>query len=220
MNRYDMVMFDCDGTLVDSLWGIAHVMNVAFEEEGFSAGLTSQAVGQVVGLSLSIAIAHLLPEASPADHERVTASYKAHYKRMADDKELKTVLFPGVRETLDALKEMGVVMTMATGKSMAGVRRNIEELDLDGYFTVLKSADCAISKPHPDMLEQTLAETGLDPARSLMVGDTVHDLHMGRAAGVPICAVTYGCHPLEQLLPAQPDHVIHSLPELIPLLEL
>lgn len=213
--RYDLVIFDCDGTLVDSLWAIARVMNLAWEEHGLPGPLSNADVGGVVGLSLPTAMAHLLPDHPREFHDRLVVSYKAHYLRLADAGQLDAPLFPGVRQTLDALKGAGIDLAMATGKSMRGVERNLREFDLGGYFRVLKSADCAPSKPHPGMVEQILAETGHDPARTLMVGDTDFDILMGHSAGVPTCAVTFGCHPRERLAAARPHFWAESPPQLL-----
>lgn len=213
--HYDLVIFDCDGTLVDSLWAISRVMNLALAEHGLPHPLSNAEVGTVVGLSLHNAMAQLLPDSPAALHEALVASYKAHYLRLADGGELAAPLFPGARETMDALRGAGVELAMATGKSMRGVERNLREFDLGGYFRVLKSADCAPSKPDPGMVTQILAETGHDPHRTLMVGDTDFDLYMGRAAGVRTCAVTFGCHPRPRLAAARPDHWVERLPDLL-----
>lgn len=215
--RFDLVIFDCDGTLVDSRANIARIMNMALADAGLGDDHPEERIGAVVGLSLPEAMRVLLPDEDETRRQGVIACYKAHYKRLADAGELRDALFPGVRETLERLREAGILMAMATGKSMRGVERSLAEHQLQPFFAFLKSADCAPSKPHPGMVEQILAESGQSPRRTLMVGDTEFDLLMGRHAGVVTCAVTYGCHDAARLATARPDHWIHRMTELLPL---
>lgn len=215
--RFELVIFDCDGTLVDSRANIARVMNMALLEEGLAEAMPVERIGGVVGLSLPEAVRVLLPTADEARRQEVILRYKAHYKRLADAGELRDPLFPGVVEVLERLQHHGVLLAMATGKSMRGVERTLNDHGLGKYFSWLKSADCAPSKPHPGMVEQILAASGISPPRVLMVGDTEYDILMGRHAGVVTCAVTYGCHPPERLARAAPHHWVQQMAELLPL---
>jgi phosphoglycolate phosphatase len=213
---YDLVIFDCDGTLVDSLDGIVRSANLAMVELGLADGLARERIAAVVGLSLPEAMRVLLPEASPEDHDRAVAWYKSHYKRLADAGELTTPLFPGVRSTLERLRDHGISMAVATGKSLRGLERTLQEQNLTGFFEVLMTSDHAPSKPHPAMIEQILAATRGTPARTLMVGDTEFDLEMGHHAGVGTAAVTFGCHDRERLALAHPDHWLERFVDLLP----
>ena len=216
--RFDLVIFDCDGTLVDSLAGIARSANLAMRECGFPDGIPSHAVAEVVGLSLEVAVATWIPEAGEPVQERVVAAYKAHYRRLADAGELENPLFPGVRAVLDALKRAGVTMAVATGKSMAGLQRTLRDHDLGGFFHALQTADLARSKPDPEMVERILEQTWDAPARTLIVGDTTYDIEMGHRAGIRTCAVTYGCHGRDRLARSKPHHWLErmaDLPELV-----
>ncbi|MBF0272860.1 MAG: HAD-IA family hydrolase [Magnetococcales bacterium] len=215
--RYDLVIFDCDGTLVDSLDGIVRSANLALVEVGMGEGLPRERIAQVVGLSLHEAMSVLLPEQDAALHERAVTAYKRHYQRLADGGELTTPLFPGARATLESLREHGVTLAVATGKSLRGLERTLREQRLQGLFEVLMTSDHAPSKPHPSMIEQILAATGAVANRSLMVGDTVFDLEMGRNARVRTAAVTFGCHDRRTLAEASPDHWVERLPELLPI---
>lgn len=215
-----LVVFDCDGTLVDSLAGIARVMNMALSQVGLAENLSLSCIGGVVGLSMAEAMAALFPAAPAALRGQAIAVYKEHYKRLADGGELISPLFPGVRQTLDRLRAHGLQLAMATGKSMRGVERTIAEHQLAGYFRFLKSADCAPSKPDPAMVRQIVQESGFAPRAILMVGDTDFDMIMGRQAGVVTCAVTYGCHPRARLAAAQPDYWLDGMGDLPGLLGL
>nr|CRH05666.1 putative HAD-superfamily hydrolase, subfamily IA [Candidatus Magnetococcus massalia] len=216
-SRYELVIFDCDGTLVDSLDGIARVLNIALEDAGLPAGLSHWQVGSIVGLSLDEAALALLPDQSKETRDKVVNSYRAHYKMLADEKQLDSPLFPGVRETLEQLKKDGVTVAMATGKSMRGVERVIREHHLEGIFDAIKTADCAPSKPNPGMINQILRETSMPPEMALMVGDTEFDIFMGRAAGIHTCAVPFGCHPRDRLEKSRPTHWAETIPDVLKL---
>lgn len=212
---FELVIFDCDGTLVDSLDGIARSANQSLEELGMAAHFTHNQIAQVVGLSLDEAMEVLLPDTSLEFRDRAVLGYKSHYKRMADAGELTAPLFPGVKETLIGLQNAGVVMAVATGKSLPGLKRTLEEHDLACFFQALMTADQAPSKPHPAMIENILHSVGFSASSALMVGDTLYDLEMGRNAGVKIAAVTYGCHTREQLARLQPDYWLENLMDLL-----
>ena len=214
-----LVIFDCDGTLVDSLAGIAKVMNLAMGAVGLNSNLSSHVVGQVVGLSLAIAIETLIPHTDQATKDAVLIEYKRQYAILADSGSVSPPLFPGVRETLDGLQRQSIVLAMATGKSRAGVQRNIRELNLEGYFQVIRTADCAPSKPNPEMVMQILTETGIDKSEAMIIGDTDYDIEMGHNAGILTCAVTFGCHSKERLAASNPHHWLDKLEDVFSLTE-
>ena len=215
--NYALVIFDCDGTLVDSLAGIARSANLALIEAGFTDGISQHAVAEVVGLSLERSIATWIPEAEIEVQQQVVSAYKRHYRALANAGELVNPLFPGVREVLKILKRAEVTMAVATGKSMEGLQRTLRDHELGEFFQSLQTADLARSKPDPEMIERILAETFIDPAQTLMVGDTTFDIEMGHRAGVATCAVTYGCHDRDRLAQAQPNHWLEQMVDLLPL---
>ncbi|NGZ29531.1 MAG: HAD-IA family hydrolase [Magnetococcales bacterium] len=218
LSQIRLVIFDCDGTLVDSLEGIHRVMNRAVVQAGLASGVSGYQVAGVVGLSMSEALESLFPDAPLLQRDLAIKLYKDHYKQLADGGLMPNALFPGVREALDWLRQRGFQLGMATGKSMRGVERTLAEHDLHGYFSYLKSADCAPSKPHPGMVLQIIDESGFSAREILMVGDTDFDMIMGRQAGVWTCAVTYGCHSRERLAAAKPDFWLDSMSGLSSLL--
>ncbi|MBF0622885.1 MAG: HAD-IA family hydrolase [Magnetococcales bacterium] len=209
--RFDLVIFDCDGTLVDSLGLIAHSMNLAMQEIGADVDLTQAQVADVVGLALDKAVNRLLPDSHAHLLDEAVAAYRKHFRILADAQTVDAGLFPGVHDTLKQLQASGVDMAVATGKSLQGLKRNLQEHDLSAFFTWLKTAESAPSKPHPGMVEQILAESGADPDRVLMVGDTDYDMIMGRDAGVKTCAVSFGCHDRQRLERAKPDFFVDTL---------
>lgn len=216
--HYELVIFDCDGTLVDSLASIAQSANLALIEAGLTEGIPQHAVAEVVGLSLEKAIATWLPTATAEVQQQVFSAYRRHYQSLANTGQLVAPLFPGVRSTLESLKKAGITLAVATGKSTKGLQRTLQEHNLDGFFQSLQTADTARSKPDPEMIEQILAETGFSPSQTLMVGDTTFDIEMGAQAGVTTCAVTYGCHSRAKLAQAKPHHWLDQMADLPPLL--
>ncbi|MBF0179592.1 MAG: HAD-IA family hydrolase [Magnetococcales bacterium] len=212
---FDLIIFDCDGTLVDSLDGIARAAQRALDELGYHRNLSHDDIAQVVGLSLDEAMAVLMPDADPEFRTRAVQGYKRHYQTMADGRELLAPLFPGVRDTLETLEAAGIVMGVATGKSLRGLQRTFQEHDLARFFSAVMTADQAPSKPHPAMVENILRATGFSASQTLMVGDTLYDIEMGRNAGTYTAAVTYGCHSRARLAEARPDHWLETMPELL-----
>ncbi|MBF0359052.1 MAG: HAD-IA family hydrolase [Magnetococcales bacterium] len=212
--EFKLIIFDCDGTLVDSLDGIVRSAQLAIDGLGYKRTLANSEVAQVVGLSLYQAFEQILPDAGPDEIERGVGLYKSHYKELADGGAFTTTLYPGVREALLKLQSVGMIMAVATGKSLRGLQRNLEELDFGEFFVCLKTADHAPSKPNPEMLLQVLAETGFEAHEALMVGDTDFDINMGRAAKIKTCAVTFGCHSRERLAICQPDYWLDSMSDL------
>ncbi|MBF0380731.1 MAG: HAD-IA family hydrolase [Magnetococcales bacterium] len=213
-SQFKLIIFDCDGTLVDSLDGIVTSAQLALDDMGYNRTLAHSEVAQVVGLSLLQAFQKILPNASPSEVERGVALYKTHYKRLADGGEFTSPLYPGVIDTLKQLHSSGLVLAIATGKSLKGLQRNLNELKFGEFFSCLKTADHAPSKPNPEMLLQILNETGFFPHDALMVGDTDFDINMGRAAGMKTCAVTFGCHGKEQLALSRPDYWLDNMADL------
>ncbi|RMD48326.1 MAG: HAD family hydrolase [Alphaproteobacteria bacterium] len=198
-----LVVFDVDGTLVDSAAAIAEVMARAFAAEGL-APPAEAAVRAVIGLSLDEAIARLAPDLDGPARARLVAGYRAAFLAAAEAapaaEARRMPLFPGVRETLERLAALdAVLLGIATGKSRRGVARLLDLHGLGGLFHSVQTADDHPSKPHPAMLEAALAETGVAPGRALLVGDTTHDVAMARAAGVAALGVSWGCHPPEAL---------------------
>lgn len=213
-----LVVFDCDGTLVDSASVIVACVQRAFAAEGL-APPPAQAVRRIVGLSLTEAMLRLLPEPDVPLAEHLGELYKAAFadhRRRPDHDE---PLFPGAREVLDALKERGVPMGVATGKAMRGLRFVLERHDLAPYFATLQTADLHPSKPHPAMLVAAMREVGTAPAETLLVGDTTFDVAMAKAAGAVPVGVAWGNHPERELREAGAAHMLGEFGELLGLVD-
>jgi phosphoglycolate phosphatase len=201
-----LVVFDYDGTLVDSQAAIVGTMQESFGELGLAAPAPA-AVRRVVGLALERAIDRLCPRpGEPADADLVAALAAAYRRRFlalrSEQGILHEPLFAGIREALAALARPERSFAIATGKSRRGLLAGLAGHGLAAQFQVLKTADDGPSKPHPDILQQAMRESGVDPAQTLMIGDTVFDIEMARVAGAHALGVAWGYHDPHELLAA------------------
>lgn len=205
-----LIIFDCDGTLVDSQHVIAHCMAGAFAAEGLRSP-DLNAVRRVVGLSLVRAIAMLAPDLSEAQCVRIAERYKELFRFERAEGGPIEPLYPHVRETLDALDKAGHLLAVATGKSRRGLDLVLAHHDLARYFVSLQTADDHPSKPDPAMLRQAMADAGAAPGDSCMVGDTTFDIVMARNAGITGIGVAYGYHAPAELSAAGAVQVLDDI---------
>ena len=195
MNQgYDLVVFDWDGTLLDSAAAIVRAMRAACVEHGLPDP-GEAAARYVIGLGLEDTLRHVAPSLPVAEYGELTLRYRTHY--LGSDNTLS--LFDGVPEMLQALAARGRTLAVATGKSRVGLTRAFAHSGLGPLFMASRTADECFSKPHPQMLEELMDELGAAPTRTLMIGDTTHDLQMARNAGVDAVGVTFGAHRRNQL---------------------
>lgn len=192
-----LVVFDVDGTLVDSQNHITHAMGFAFDQVGLTPLPKSQVLS-IVGLSLPVAVAQLAPDVDADTQARIVAGYKESFMRARLDS--AAPLYPGAMECLDRLADRDdLLLAVATGKSRRGLDAMIAAHGLQGRFLSLQTADGHPSKPHPSMLHAALAETGTEARRAVMVGDTSFDMEMAQAAGLAGFGVSWGYHPAHAL---------------------
>jgi phosphoglycolate phosphatase len=214
-----LVVFDCDGTLVDSQHMIVAAMDRAFGEHSL-AGLPRETVLSIVGLSLEQAIAKLLPSEDAATQALVKESYRQAFFHLRQDPDLHEPLFPGTLEALDQLSARDdVLLGVATGKSQRGLRNILELHGLGDLFVTLQTADNHPSKPHPSMLLKAMKETGSAPEDTVIVGDTSYDMAMGVGAGVLPIGVSWGYHATDELTEHGAQAVLDNFNELTPLLD-
>jgi phosphoglycolate phosphatase len=187
--RFDLVVFDWDGTLFDSTALIVHSIQAACRDLGLPVPDDERA-SWVIGLSLHGAMAHAVPDITPAQIPRMVERYRFHYLARQHD----LTLFPGVLEMLHALKRRHHWLAVATGKSRKGLDEALHSVELKGVFDGTRTADETRSKPDPLMLHELMREFGAAPHRTLMIGDTTHDLQLAANAGTPSLAVAYGAH--------------------------
>ena len=207
--RFDLIVFDWDGTLIDSAGAIVACMQAAAVDLGLPAPAEERA-RHVIGLGLHDALAYALPGLPVAQYGRMVERYRHHF--LALDAALP--LFTGARELLNTLQGRGHRLAIATGKSRAGLARALEQAGLSRAFDATRCADQCAAKPAPEMLLELMAELATEPDRTLMIGDTAHDLQMAANAGVAAVAVAYGAHPLAQLTALGPLTVADSTAEL------
>jgi phosphoglycolate phosphatase len=194
-----LAIFDCDGTLVDSGATIHAALSATFELNGLE--LPPPIVARrVIGLSLTEAMAALLPDASPEEHRMLAEDYKRAFWQLRAAGRVEEPLFNGVLELLDALESEGWLLAVATGKSDRGLRHCLEQHDIHARFVSLQTADRHPSKPHPSMVHQAIADAGAEPRTTIVVGDTSFDMAMAVAAGAAPVGAGWGYHDAEELI--------------------
>lgn len=199
MNR--LAIFDCDGTLVDSGATIYRALAAAFEQHGLEIP-PPEVSRKVIGLSLTDAMAALLPDIPPEQHVALAEDYKRAFWTLRAAGEVEEPLFDGILELLDALENDGWMLAVATGKSDRGLRHCLEGHDIHARFVSLQTADRHPSKPHPSMVEQAIADAGASPESSIVLGDTSFDMAMAVNAGARGIGAGWGYHDSEELLEA------------------
>ncbi|MGB8714093.1 MAG: HAD-IA family hydrolase [Onishia taeanensis] len=210
--RYRLVIFDWDGTLMDSEARIVACMQAAARDAGWGE-LPGEAVSDIIGLGLPEAIARMCPGIGAEQAERLRERY-AHHFVAAEAEPL--AFFPGVEAGVARLREgADMRLAVATGKSRRGLDRVFAENGSGAWFDASRTADETRSKPHPRMLEELLDEFGVSADEAVMVGDTEYDLEMARALSMDRVAMTYGVHDRQRLAASRPIFTADSFPELI-----
>jgi phosphoglycolate phosphatase len=200
-----LVLFDCDGTLVDSQVMIVASMTGAFAASGRPPPPRA-AVLSIVGLSLPVAVSRLVPDADAASVDALVTAYKASFQALRGSPDHLEPLYPGVLAALAALTARDdMLLGVVTGKSRRGLDMVLAHHGLADRFVVLRTADDGPSKPHPHMVLDAVAATGADVRRTVVVGDTTYDIEMARASGCRSIGVTWGYHPPEALAAAGAD---------------
>jgi len=207
--KFDLIVFDWDGTLMDSTVTIVKSIQAAARDLGL-APPSDAAASHVIGLDLGEAMQVAMPNIDPALYPRMVERYRYHY--LTKDHEL--VLFPGVRPMLEELSQQGYFLAVATGKSRVGLNRALNAAGLLSTFDATRCSDETFSKPHPAMLQELTRELGQDMRRTVMIGDTTHDLLMANNAGAAGIGVEYGAHPVQQLQACGPVFTAKNVPEL------
>jgi phosphoglycolate phosphatase len=207
--QFDFIVFDWDGTLMDSTATIVKCIQASARDLGLPIP-DERAAAFVIGLSLSDAMQAVMPDVDPKYYPKMVERYRYHY--LAKDHELP--LFSGVREMLSDLSQEGYFLAVATGKSRVGLNRALHSANLLSSFDATRCADETFSKPHPAMLQELTRELGQDMKRTLMIGDTTHDLQMAANAGAASVAVEYGAHDASFLHELAPMYSAKTVEEL------
>lgn len=207
--RYQMIVWDWDGTLMDSTPTIVDCIQKACADLGFPIP-SDELASHVIGLGLADALRIAIPAISPERHPAMVERFRYYY--LAKDHEL--TLFKGARELLSTLKDRGHFLAVATGKPREGLNRSLKFHQLEDMFTDTRTADETKSKPHPQMLFELSDALMVPLDKILMIGDTSHDLNMALNAGVDAVAVTYGAHSANSLRTLNPVKCVDSVEEL------
>jgi phosphoglycolate phosphatase len=212
-----LAIFDCDGTLVDSQANICLAMEHAFEQAGMNPP-SRHSIRRIVGLSLVEIMRVLLPDSDASLHAEMADRYRSSYLILRNNGLEHEPLYDGMAALLASMDESGWLLGVATGKSDRGLERCLDHHAIKGLFVTMQTADRHPSKPHPSMVYQALADAGVKAQQAVVIGDTVYDIHMGRAAGTRTIGVNWGYHPVEELREAGADAIAESMDELAALL--
>ena len=211
---FRLIVFDFDGTLVDSLQNIVTAFSRAFEDQGFPAP-GSDAIRRIVGLRLETAAAQLLPNSEDMDTaERIADAYRAASRDLHARNLVEEPLYPGVRETLALLNRPDVCLGIATGKSRRGLIGSLERHGLSELFVTLQTSDDGPGKPHPEILHRAMSEVGAEPDETVVIGDTSYDMKMAVNAGARALGVAWGYHGAEELRASGAAHIVESFTDL------
>lgn len=211
---YKLLIFDWDGTLMDSVARIVDCLKVAGTEAGFEPRSDTE-LRNVIGLGLHEALSKLYPDESEIMIKTMAGHYRQQY---LESNKTPSKLFPGVEELLENLENHGYWLAVATGKGREGLDQVLDYTGLRGRFHTTRCASETLSKPHPRMLEEILEQTGLEAGQALMIGDTEYDLEMASNAGMASVGVTYGVHSVERLLKHKPITCLEDVNQLHPFL--
>lgn len=207
--QFDLIAFDWDGTLFDSTQIIVRCIQAAVVDVGGQKP-SDEAAAYVIGMALMQALAHAAPDVPPEKYPELGQRYRFHYVKHQDD----IALFEGVLPLLKQLREQGHLITVATGKSRRGLDEALHTVALRGVFDGSRTADETAGKPDPCMLHELMAEFDVAPERTLMIGDTTHDLQMALNAGCASVGVSYGAHEPDAFHALKPLHIAHSVADL------
>jgi len=212
MSGFRVLVFDWDGTLIDSAARIVEAVHAAIGASGLDSRDDAQ-IRETIGLGMPEAVAALYPDEPATARERLAAAYREAFVRAAAERPAS--LFPGAAGALARLDGCGYLLAVATGKSRAGLRRELGRAGLAERFVITRTADECGSKPHPRMLHEILDHCGADPAEALMVGDTLFDMEMAAHAGVPSLGVSWGAHDAERLAGAATEGLVATFDGLL-----
>ena len=213
-DRFDLLIFDWDGTLVDSIDWIVHCVQTAAKKCDCAVP-PPQAAKDIIGLSIHEAMNTLFPDVDSVIKKQMTLHYSETFfskQTTAQD------LFSGVEEMLLQLKEAGYQLAVATGKTRSGLDKVLQSTGMGELFAITRCADETASKPNPLMLEQIMAHFGICPERTLMIGDSIHDLQMAKNANIASIGVTCGAHSAQILQQYQPLFCLEQTTELLELM--
>lgn len=210
-----LVLFDCDGTLVDSAHVIHRCMKASFEDHGFTQPSLSE-TKSIIGLSLHDAIEILLKDQKTSQLDKMVQDYKDHFFKIRTQENLLEPLYDGIREMLDQLRlQDELILGVVTGKSKRGLLAILEGHGLNDYFMPLRTADDCPSKPHPAMVNECCAEVGIDASATYVIGDSTFDMDMANHANAISIGVDWGYASVAELQNSNANHIVNKPSEII-----
>lgn len=207
--QIELVIFDWDGTLIDSQANIVHCLRCMARDLALPER-SDRELSDIIGLGLYEALNKLFPEQLQHDYEKMVDRYRYHF--LSSD---PSVPFPGAQDVLTELNNNDYLLAVATGKGRRGLEKALDHSGFRHLFHATRCADETRSKPHPQMLEEILDQLGVEPNNALMIGDTEYDLQMAKHAGIHAIGVGYGVHDVERLMQCEPVAVIDEIPALL-----
>ena len=212
---FRLLVFDWDGTLMDSEARIVGCLQAVITDLQIP-DRESRTLRNIIGLGLREAISALYPDADEVFINRFIERYRHHF---LSENHHPARLFPGAKEVLCCLRDSGYLLAIATGKGRVGLERSLDETASKGIFHATRCADETFSKPHPQMLLDIMAVLGVEPAQTLMIGDTEYDMQMAQQAGTSALAVAYGVHEKKRLLLFKPLACLDNITDMVPWLK-
>lgn len=209
-DKYNLIVFDWDGTLMDSEAQIVACMKLAIEDLQLEVR-DSDAIKNIIGLGLREAVSTLYPGSAPDLHQPLTDRYRYHF---LSGQVLSADLFAGAKKLLQGLAQNGYFLAVATGKGRSGLDQSLKETGVASLFHTTRCADESRSKPHPEMLQDIMDHLGIESRHTLMIGDTEYDIQMAHNAGASAVAVSYGVHDKQRLVSERPLACVDSIEEL------
>lgn len=209
-----LVIFDLDGTIVDSQHNIVAAVAEVAKILGLP-GPPPEQVPRVIGLSLMEALAKLFPDVDASTHKELDREYREAFVRLRARSDYREPLFDGTHALLDALEKEGFLLGVATGKGKRGVHHVLNLHGLTPRFVTVQHVENAPGKPHPGMILQAIAETGVEPRNAVMIGDTTYDIQMALAAQVGAIGVSWGNHPAAELKAAGAHRLVDRLEDVL-----
>ena len=208
------VVFDCDGTLVDSAHLIIEAMSMVWVAEGLGVPPSDRDIRAIVGLQLIEIMRLLYPGGMVSDYERMAQRYKVSFSEIRNRQDYQEPLYEHTKEMIDALLRVGIKLGVATGKSRNGLKETLKKHGLLDHFVSLKTSDDGPSKPNPTILLDAMRELGVEPSDTVMIGDTVFDITMAKNANVAAIGVNWGYHDASDLSLAGAEVVLQSFLQL------
>ncbi len=212
--KYKLLIFDWDGTIIDSQAHIVHCMREGIKGAGFEAP-KDDAIRHIIGLSLERAVQTLMPDCSLSEVDVMTQNYRTHFFATGAE---SSDFYDGAKEMLQRCFDEGYYMAVATGKSRRGLDMVLNAFNLESLFHITRCADETASKPDPMMLEEILTDLNLSRDEALMIGDTTYDMDMANNAKMDSMAVTYGVHSRKDLEPTKPNYYLNDIKQLLDVL--